>query len=98
MKATDPLINLLKTFVGSLFKFQLDILIFAGNICPFRILNTVGKILLKLLYVPSLFTILLVFYLLGKLKLTKFSNPSRKWKYICGKVSVAIMLAILFSY
>ena len=33
-EATDPLIALVKQFLGGLFKFQLDILLFAGNICP----------------------------------------------------------------
>ena len=97
-QATDPLIALIKEFIGSLFDFQLDILVFVGNICPFPGLNSVRKIWLNLLPVPSLFIILTAVYLLSKLRLRKHSISNKRWEDMCGKASQAIMLAILFSY
>ena len=96
-EAIYPLIAVLKKFVGGLFKFQLDILLFADNICPFPGLNPVSKILLKLLFVPSVLTVLIVIYLFSKLRLRKLT-VAKKWEDIHGKASVATMLAILFSY
>ena len=95
-EAADPIVALIKRFVGGLFKFQLDLMIFAGNICPFPGLTPVMKVWLKLLFIPSLFIILVTIFVVSKAKMSKAG--SRKWQILCGKASTAIMLAILFSY
>ena len=97
-QVTDPVVALLKKFVGSLFKFQFDILVFAGNICPFPGLDPVSKVWLKLMFIPLLFVILIAIYCLAKIKIMRPHTKNQKWKDLSGKASMAIMLAVLFSY
>ena len=97
-KAKDPIITLLKKFVGGLFKFQFDILVFAGNICPFPGLDPVSKVWLKPMFIPLLFVILTTVYCVAKIKIMRLPTKSPKWNDLCGKVATAIMLAVLFSY
>ena len=96
-QAADPIVVMIKEFLGGLFKFQLDILVFAGNICPFPGLNPVTKVWFKLLFVPSVLTVLVTVYVLSKIMLLRRSSK-RKWEKVAGKASMALILAILFSY
>ena len=84
-KARDPIITLLKKFVGGLFKFQFDILVFAGNICPFPGLDPVSKVWLKLMFIPLLFVILTTVYCVGKItrKPVGFMQSCCHWRTTC---------------
>ena len=97
-KATDPIITLVKRFLGGLFRFQLDVLLFAGSICPFPGLNPVQKVWLKLLFIPSLFTVLLSIYGFSKAMLCRGERTREKWRVVAAKTSMALMFATLFSY
>ena len=97
-KATDPIVTLVKDFLAGLFKFQLDVLVFAGNICPFPGLTPVSKVWFKLLFVPFVVVTLLTIYGFSKTMLLRQRTLKTKWEKIAGKAAMALMLATLFSY
>ena len=91
-KPTVPKVIKLKKFVGSLFKFQLDPLVFAGNICPFPGLNPVTKVCFKILSVPFLLFTLIIVKLISRV-CSRTSSTN-----LASKSTLALMLALLFSY
>ena len=99
-KPTAPIVIKLKKFVGSLFKFQFDPLMFAENLCPLTGLNPVTKVLFKLLSIPFLLLTLITVCWISNL----CSRPVIFQKYkptfikLAHKSSSALMLALLFSY
>ncbi len=97
-QAQDPIEAVIKKFMGGLFKFQLDVLIFAGNICPFPGLNPVNKVWLKLLFVPALLVLLLSVYGFSKFLSRRKSRGGDRWNHVAGKTSMALVFATLFSY
>ena len=92
-KPTVPKVVKLKKFVGSLFKFQLDPLVFAGNLCPFAGLNPVTKVCFKFLSVPFLLFTLIIVNLISKVCCSRTSSTN-----LASKSTMALMLALLFSY
>ena len=92
-----PTITTIKTILAGLFRFQLDVLHMAKHICPIPNMTPILKVLLKLLFVPSVFLFLIGINALAHYK-SRQKNCHDKWKSLAAKASVALMLAILFSH
>ena len=99
-KPTAPIVIKLKKFVGSLFKFQFDPLMFAGNLCPLTGLKPVTKVLFKLLSIPFLLSALITICVISKVcsRAVIFRKYRATFKKLAHKSSLALMLALLFSY
>ena len=99
-KPTAPIVIKLKKFVGSLFKFQFDPLMFAENLCPLTGLNQVTKVLFKLLSIPFLLLTLITVCWISKVcsRPVIFQKYIPTFKKLAHKSSLALMLALLFSY
>ncbi len=91
------LADAIKTFVGGIFKFRLDVLHFAKAVCPVSGLTPSVKIVFKLLFVPMVLGILGVIYAMS-LSMETRQKASKKWDFLARRSALAIMFAILFSY
>ena len=92
-----PTITTIKTILAGLFRFQLDVLHMAKHTCPIPNMTPILKVLLKFLFVPSVFLFLIAIKALAHYKVRQ-TNCHDKWKSLSAKASVALMLAILFSH
>ena len=90
-------VTTIQKILWGLFKFQLNILHVAKNICIFPDMTPVKKILLKLLFVPNVFGVITIFYLTAKMFSQRKAN-AKLWITLLDKCIIAAMLAILFSY
>ena len=93
-------IKTLKKVIGGLFSFQLHVLHLADSVCVFQGTTPGIKIVLKLLFIPTIFVFLSLTYGICKcISPSKADVPVNNLaKIIQAKVPVAIMLAILFSF
>ena len=93
-------IKTLKKVIGGLFSFQLRVLHLADSVCVFQGTTPGIKIIVKLLFIPTIFVFLSAAY--GICKCTTLSKPdapvNNLAKKFQAKIPVAIMLAILFSF
>ena len=96
VKVEDVTVVMVQNLVAGLFEFQIDVVVFASNICPIPGLTPIRKVLFKLLSVPFLLGILLLMYFTTSM-LLRISSSSL-CRNLSRKASLAIMLAILFSY
>ena len=95
----DYEIRLLKTIIGGLFKFQLHVLHFASSVCISTSIKPEVKIVIKLLFIPAIFTFLFILYGISKYAASKTNTTYNGFaRKVQAKVPVAIMLAILFSF
>ena len=98
VKGDVHVVSVVKQIIGGLFKFQLNVLHFASEICLFKNISPVDKIFLNLLFIPPVFLFLVLVFLLSKLLLHCGSHPKKLWLLVYSQIPVACMLAILFSF
>ena len=79
--------KIMVSFMGGLFRFQIDCFSLAGNICFMENLTFTRKTVLKLSFIPLLLATLMLPMLLRD-----------KHNYIKSRITTALFLAILFSY
>ena len=96
----DYEIKTLKKVIGGLFSFQLNILHLADSVCVSEGTTPEIKIVLKLLFIPTIFVYLSAAYgicrcLTSSRSDAPVNNLAKKFQ---AKIPVAVMLAILFSF
>ena len=96
-KGDSSLVSSAKKVVGGLFKFRLDVLHLAKNVCAFSDLTPVLKATIKLLFVPALCGVLFAIYVIAQC-ISKRRDSSRLWQALSRRAVIALMLALLFSY
>ncbi len=92
------LVDACKKIVGGIFKFQLNVLHFAKEVCFVRNVTPVTKVILILSFLPVLLLLLFTLYVLSRKLSRPSSKNSHKWKALKIKSSLAIVLAAMFSY
>ena len=96
-KGDSSTVSSAKQVVGGLFKFRLDVLHLAKNVCAFPDLTPVLKATIKLLFVPALCGILFTIYVVSQC-LSKRRDSRSLWQALSSRAVIAVMLALLFSY
>ena len=96
----DYEIKTLKKVIGGLFSFQLNILHLADSVCVFEGSTPETKIVVKLLFITTIFVFLSAAYGICKCLTSSRSDApvnilAKKFQ---AKIPVAVMLAILFSF
>ena len=91
---TTSNISKLKSVIGGLFKFRLDLFqATLKDMCLFPDMELVATLLFKVAFVPLLLGTLFVMYLVGKLVQKLWKNSS-----MAARAVKALMLALMFSY
>ena len=94
VKEDRQYISLVKQIIGGLFKFRIDLISIAGNVCAISDLTPVTKLLLKLAFVVGLLLMLYLFFVASKLRRKQTHSNST----FSSKAAVAMTLALLFSF
>ena len=87
-----PYISLIKQIIGGLFKFRIDLISIAGNVCAISDLTPVTKLLLKLSFVVGLLLMLYLSLIASKVRGKQIHST------FSSKAAVAMTLALLFSF
>ncbi len=93
----NTVFNNIKTIVGGIFKFRLDVLHLANTVCTVVGLLPAEKIIFKLLFVPLLLLMLVTVYVTSLIAEKRVRN-TQIWDFLARRAALGIMFAILFSY
>ncbi len=93
----NTVFNNIKTIVGGIFKFRLDVLHLANTVCTVVGLLPTEKIIFKLLFVPMLLLMLVTVYVTSLIAEKRVRN-TQVWDFLARRAALGIMFAILFSY
>ena len=96
----NELMRTLKDIAGSLFKFRIDLSFFVSNVCILPDVTPVLKIVLKLIFQPALFSILIIIAIFAHC-LKQCSDKKSTQKFgttLSTKTASGMVFAILFSY
>ena len=90
----------LKDIAGSLFKFRIDLSVFVSNVCIMADVTPVIKIVLKLVFQPALFSILIILAVIaqGFKRCRKKESTQKFGSTLSTKTASGMVFAILFSY
>ncbi len=101
----SSLASQIKTIVGGLFKFRLEIFYLANESCPFAGLDASLKLIFKVLFLPFVLALLSGIYAFSKSSLflkirgkTKEELSVASYTFISRRASTGLMLALMFSF
>ena len=96
----NQLMLTLKDIAGSLFKFRIDLSVFVSNDCIMADVTPVIKIVLKLVFQPALFSILIILAVIaqGFKRCSKKESTQKFGSTLSTKTASGMVFAILFSY